>query len=163
MRRYCKSLRPVSLWVLMLSAAIWSGAGLAKIEAFDFTVPDGAIRYQALSEELRCLVCQNQNLSGSNAELAQDLRRQVYELIEAGKSDEEILDYMVKRYGDFVLYRPRVKRSTAFLWFGPFIFMGIGAVVVFLFVRRRKRASNEELGEANEDARKRAHSLLDGK
>ncbi len=150
------------LITLTLASLLWSPLSLARIEAFDFTVPDGAVRYQSLSEELRCLVCQNQTLAGSNSELAQDLRRQVFELIESGKTDEEILDYMVKRYGDFVLYKPRMIASTAFLWLGPFVFMLIGIVVVFLFVRRRDKAVAEQLDELDEDAQKRAHSLLDG-
>lgn len=148
--------------LLTFAALLWSPLSQARIEAFEFTVEDGAIRYQALSEELRCLVCQNQTLAGSNSELAQDLRRQVHELIESGKTDEEILDYMVKRYGDFVLYKPRVLRSTLFLWFGPFVFLLIGIVVVFLFVRRRNKAALESLDGVDEDVQKRAHSLLEG-
>ena len=108
-------------------------------------VPDAALEehVMALSEELRCLVCQNQTIADSNAELAIDLRNQVREQLVQGKSDQDVIAYMVQRYGDFVLYRPPVKGTTGLLWFGPFVLMAGG---VFLLVRmlRRARAQPEE-------------------
>jgi len=94
-------------------------------------------RLIAISSELRCLVCQNESLAGSNAELAHDLRREIRGLIQAGKSDGEIMDFMVSRYGDFVRYRPPLKGTTLLLWFGPGLLLvgGIGGLIVFL--RRR--------------------------
>lgn len=117
-------------------------------------------RLNRLAEELRCLVCQNESLAGSRAELANDLRREVRELIKAGKTDREIVDYLVERYGDFVRYRPPVKPSTFLLWFGPFLLLGGGvAVLVFYLGRRRAQVKEQPLSE---EERHRAESLLGG-
>jgi len=111
-------------------------------------------RLVAISSELRCLVCQNESLAGSNAELAHDLRREIRGLIQAGKSDGEIMDFMVSRYGDFVRYRPPLKGTTLLLWFGPGLLLvgGIGGLIVFLRRRTRLLAdtplSNAEAREA---------------
>ncbi len=94
-------------------------------------------RLQHLSEELRCLVCQNQTIADSNAELAQDLRREIRGMIKDGKSDKEIIDFMVVRYGDFVLYRPPVKGITLLLWGGPVALMLLGLAVLVSYLRRR--------------------------
>jgi cytochrome c-type biogenesis protein CcmH len=104
--------------------------------------PSGAAadRIKKLSEELRCLVCQNQTLADSNADLAVDLKRQIETLIAGGRSDIEIRDYMVARYGDFVLYRPPVQRNTWLLWFGPFAMLATGGLLWWL-VQRRSRAA----------------------
>lgn len=91
-----------------------------------------------LSEELRCLVCQNQSLADSNAGLAVDLRREIRVMIVEGKKDKEIVDFLVQRYGDFVLYRPPVKSTTALLWFGPFVLLLIGAIALYLQLKRRR-------------------------
>jgi cytochrome c-type biogenesis protein CcmH len=91
-----------------------------------------------LAHELRCLVCQNQTIADSNAPLAVDLRNQIREQMSAGKSDQDILDWMVQRYGDFVLYRPPVKATTIALWVGPFLFMILGLAFLIRFVRRRR-------------------------
>ena len=98
----------------------------------------GKARLKALSEELRCLVCQNQTLADSNAELAIDLRNQVHEQIAAGRSDGQIRDYMVERYGDFVLYKPPVQGNTALLWGAPFGLLAIGGIA-WALVQRRSR------------------------
>ncbi|MFZ3287280.1 MAG: cytochrome c-type biogenesis protein [Telluria sp.] len=111
----------------------------------------------AISEELRCLVCQNQTIADSHAELAVDLRNQVREQIQQGKSDQDVLDYMVQRYGDFVLYRPPVKGSTWLLWFGPFLLLGAGALALLLRLRRR-RAPLDALPQGEME---RAAHLLD--
>ncbi|HEY2926040.1 cytochrome c-type biogenesis protein, partial [Piscinibacter sp.] len=96
-------------------------------------------RLIGIADELRCLVCQNESLAGSRAELAQDLRREIRSLIRSGKTDPEILDFLVSRYGDFVRYRPPLKPSTWLLWLGPFIFLGAGLAALMLFLRRRRR------------------------
>jgi len=112
-----------------------------------------------LAENLRCLVCQNQTIADSNAELAQDLRRQVREQIAQGRSDKEIVAYMVQRYGDFVLYNPPVKATTLLLWFGPGLLLLAGIAVLFRNVRVRRRiAAPAELSPAEQD---RANSLLE--
>lgn len=115
-------------------------------------------RMIAISEEMRCLVCQNESLAASRAELAQDLRRELRTLIKQGKSDAQIRDFMVERYGDFVLYRPRVKPETYLLWAGPFLLMIVAVVVLLVYLRRRNRA----VGQAHltEDEASRAEALL---
>jgi cytochrome c-type biogenesis protein CcmH len=94
-------------------------------------------RLRQLSTELRCLVCQNSTLADSDAPLAQDLRREIRKLMEAGKTDEEIVAYLVERYGDFVTFRPPVNASTALLWFGPFIMLIIGAITLVIVLKKR--------------------------
>ena len=112
--------------------------------------PVAAARAVALAEKLRCLVCQNQTILESNAELAQDLRNQIREQIAAGKSDKEIVDYMVARYGDFVLYQPPVKSTTLLLWAGPALLVGIGFLVLARTVRRRRARPEEPALTAEE-------------
>jgi cytochrome c-type biogenesis protein CcmH len=94
-------------------------------------------RLRQLSTELRCLVCQNSTLADSDAPLAQDLRREIRKLMQAGKTDEEIVAYLVARYGDFVTFRPPVNASTALLWFGPFIMLIIGAITLVIVLKKR--------------------------
>jgi cytochrome c-type biogenesis protein CcmH len=100
-------------------------------------------RIRQLSEKLRCLVCQNQSLADSNAELAGDLRRQLHEQVAAGRSDGEIIEFMVQRYGDFVLYEPPFKSTTLLLWLGPFVLLAAAALVLVATLRRRRRAAEE--------------------
>ena len=101
------------------------------------------LRIRHLEEKLRCLVCQNQTLADSNAELAGDLRRQVREQVNAGRSDGEIVEYLVQRYGDFVLYDPPFKPTTALLWIGPFVLLAAAAAALVVILRRRRRAPEE--------------------
>src|SRR5690606_11290117 len=115
-------------------------------------------RYQALTMELRCLVCQNQSIADSNAELAQDMRKLVHEQIMQGRSDAQIKDYLIARYGDFVLYRPPVKASTWLLWFGPFGLLLMGLATVVVISRRRARARPVR---ARADDAERLKKLLD--
>ena len=115
-------------------------------------------RLTAIAEELRCLVCQNESLAGSRADLAMDLRREVRDLIKAGKTDAEVKDFLVSRYGDFVLYRPQVKPATYALWAGPFVLLLVGIGVLVNYLRRRSRQITEApLSEAD---KKRAEALL---
>lgn len=130
----------------------------AKVESREFASEQMEEDYKTLVAELRCLVCQNQNLADSNAELAVDMRTKVYNMLNEGKSKAEIADFMVARYGDFVLYRPPVKSSTFILWFGPFIFLLVGALIAISYVRRQ---SNNKQSVVDTQTRKRAHSLLD--
>lgn len=116
-------------------------------------------RLIAISEELRCLVCQNESLAGSRADLAMDLRRELRNLIKQGKTDAEIREFMVSRYGDFVLYRPPVKPSTWLLWLGPFGLMVAGLVALFVYLRRRNADVAATTG-LTEEERKRADALL---
>ena len=118
-------------------------AGLARAEDTPYTFDDPAQqqRYEQLINELRCLVCQNQTLADSHADLAQDLRREVYGMVTAGKRREEVIDYLVKRYGDFVLYRPPVKETTWLLWAGPVLLLAIAGGAWLVMSRSKRRAA----------------------
>ena len=103
-----------------------------------FTDAEREVRYQQLTVQLRCLVCQNQNLADSDAPLAQDLRQEIYNMMQAGRTDDEIKQFLIDRYGDFVLYMPPVKSNTLVLWLMPAMLLIGGALVVLIVVRRRK-------------------------
>ena len=115
-------------------------------------------RVMNLSRELRCLVCQNETLADSRADLADDLRRQIREQMKAGKSDKEIIGFLTQRYGDFVLYRPPVKPTTYLLWFGPFCFLLIGLFILFRYVKQRRELIIEQPLSA--DDHRRVETLL---
>lgn len=141
--------------LLALQCVFSTYAGEATPMAEDPVVEQRLI---VISEELRCLVCQNESLAGSRADLALDLRREIRTLIKAGKTDAEIMDFMVNRYGDFVRYRPPVKPVTWMLWFGPFLLL-IGAVVVLIrMVRANQRSSAAPTLDPAQ--REKAQSLL---
>jgi cytochrome c-type biogenesis protein CcmH len=131
---------------------LWAACGLAAAQNSEMDK-----RVNALAEELRCLVCQNQTLADSNAPLAVDLRNQIREQLAKGASERDVRDFMVARYGDFVLYRPPFKASTAFLWAGPFVLLLAGAFLVYRWVRRR-RVPEPQLSQAE---RERAAKLLE--
>ncbi len=132
-----------------LAAAMAWGMAMASAP-LTFDDPAMEARFQKLTRELRCLVCQNQSLADSHADLAQDLRREVYEMMQAGKSDQEIVAFLVNRYGDFVLYRPPVKPATYLLWYGPAAFALAGLAVLVLLVRRRRSPPEVDEGELDE-------------
>ena len=142
--------------LLVVGVFASSTISFAAIETYQFSDAEDEIRYQKMIAELRCLVCQNQNLADSNAELAQDLRAKTFEMINAGASNNEIAEFMVARYGDFVLYRPPLKGQTLLLWIGPFGILLIALVVFFITIRRSQ--SKTKLPTA---ARAKAASLLD--
>ena len=141
-----------SLIVMLCLLSLPAGAA---IEAYAFDSPEVEAEYNRLINELRCLVCQNQNLAGSDADLARDMRRETYRMLTSGKSPDEVADFMVARYGDFVLYRPRFQTNTYLLWLGP---VALLAVVLF-FVTRRLRAG--KAATVDEDALARARRLLE--
>lgn len=122
------------------------------------TNPKVEARLAEISHELRCLVCQNESLASSHAELAEDLRREVRDLIVQGKSDSDIKTFLVERYGDFVLYRPEVKPVTWALWFGPFLLLLLAALVLGLYLRQRKQQVNAPV--LSDAQRERAEQLL---
>jgi cytochrome c-type biogenesis protein CcmH len=130
---------------IFLVCGIWLSLSAVAQEQMAFRSELNKTRYQNLVEELRCPKCQNQNLADSNSGIAVDLREQVHQMIEQGKTDQEIVDYMVARYGEFVLYRPQHSTATFLLWYGPFILLGIG-LVAFIFVVKtsRKRRGRDE-------------------
>ncbi|MBO0615324.1 cytochrome c-type biogenesis protein [Thiothrix fructosivorans] len=142
-----------------LFAVIWlfASSSMASIEVHTFQTPQQEALYNEMIAELRCLVCQNQNLADSNSALAQDLRGKTYELVMAGSSRDAIIDFMVTRYGDFVLYKPPVKQSTLLLWLGPLLFFLVGLGVLFAFLRGKTRQTSEPLSDADHQ---RAAQLL---
>lgn len=146
------------LLALCLAAAALTPA-LGK-EAADLAAdPVAEKRLMSISAELRCLVCQNQTIADSNADLAQDLRREIRGMIQQGQSDRQIIDFMVARYGDFVLYRPPVKSATAFLWFGPGLLLIVGLFALVRYLRRRAKLTAATAG-LSEDERQQADALL---
>lgn len=124
----------------LAAIALLAFASLAWAQSAAPTSTDSPVevRLKALAEELRCLVCQNQTIADSNAPLAQDLRGQIREQISQGRNDDQIRAYMVERYGDFVLYRPPFKATTALLWLGPLLLIGLGGAIFVAMVRRRR-------------------------
>ncbi|MBI5430638.1 MAG: cytochrome c-type biogenesis protein CcmH [Nitrosomonadales bacterium] len=145
------------LILVMCLLPVYAMAGEAQDLAKD---PVLEKRMIGLAERLRCLVCQNESLASSHSELAEDLRREVREQMSKGMNDEEIIDYLVARYGDFVLYDPRVKSNTLLLWFGPFVLLGGGGVMLVYQLRKRKRTLAEKETELTPEAAQRAAQLL---
>jgi cytochrome c-type biogenesis protein CcmH len=115
-------------------------------------------RLNNLSKELRCLVCQNETLADSQADLAEDLRREIREQMQAGKSDQEIINFLTQRYGQFILYRPQVTPTTYLLWFGPFVLLLGGLVILFKYIKQRRDLIEEQ--PLTVDQRKMAEDLL---
>ena len=144
------------LLVLMLSLLVINVARAAD-SAPAADDPQLDKRVMELAENLRCLVCQNQTIADSPAELATDLKKQIREKIKQGMSDRDIIDYMVARYGDFVLYKPPLKGSTILLWFGPLLFLAAGLTALFYRLARRRKNLRMELSDAE---RERAAALL---
>jgi cytochrome c-type biogenesis protein CcmH len=144
------------LGVLLLALAF---TAQARIEIHKFDDPEKEALYNELIKELRCLVCQNQNLADSNADLAQDLRQQTYEMVEAGKSKQDVVDYMVDRYGDFVLYKPPFKGITVLLWVGPFVILFLGLITVIFMIRGRQQVDPDT--RPSEQDLERARKLLE--
>ncbi|MDO8939714.1 MAG: cytochrome c-type biogenesis protein CcmH [Methylicorpusculum sp.] len=134
--------------ILFLIVLLFSQWAQATIEIYEFPDPAHEQRYRALTEELRCLVCQNQNIADSHAELAQDLRRKVYEMINAGQSDDQIVQFMIDRYGDFVLYRPPLNPKTMILWLAPVLTVAAG-LFGFWFLLKRRRQNDQQPSDAD--------------
>ena len=143
--------------VLLILLAAFSAS--AQIVDFSFKSREQEARFRELAEQLRCLVCQNQSLADSDADLAQDLRVELYEQVINGKPDEHILGFMTARYGEFILYKPRLSVSTVLLWAAPFILLLSGIFSLFRFSRLRREA---ELTKPGEQQLKRIRQLLDG-
>ena len=131
------------LLALLLLAVVLFHPAHAKDAAPEAADPALEARMVRIASELRCLVCQNQTIADSHADLAVDLRRQVREQLQAGRSDAEIVDYMTARYGDFVLYRPPFKATTAFLWLGPALMLVGGGIALVVILRRRRRLPDD--------------------
>ena len=150
-------MRRVSILILALISLL--APALAK-EAKPVEDPQIEQRMQALTQQLRCLVCQNETLADSHADLAEDLRKEIREQMKAGKSDREIIAFLTQRYGDFVLYKPPVKATTYLLWFGPFVFLLGGTLLLYRYVKHRREIIQDQPLTAAEH--KRAEELLRG-
>ena len=145
---------------LLLSLMIfWSAQSLAVIETYEFSTPDLEVRYKALSQELRCPKCQNQNIADSNAPISRDLRAIVYEQLEAGATDEEIIDFLVDRYGEFVRYRPGMDSNTLWLWSAPLILLVMAVAVVLTQIRKDR---DRQTISSNAERANRLREKFDG-
>lgn len=145
---------PALLLAGLLAAPL---AGAYTLEEFQFDDPEQTEEFRDLIDELRCLVCQNESLAGSQAELAQDLREEVYRMMRAGQSRDEVVEFLVARYGDFVLYDPPLKRSTYPLWFGPLLLAGIGGFVLLRALQKKRQTVEKDLSK---EEKKRLQGLL---
>lgn len=148
----------------LLAALLLAGASgpiaAAPEELREFDTPEQRERYRALLGEVRCLVCQNESLASSSADLAQDLRDEIYRLVvEEGRSKQAAIDFLVQRYGDFVLYRPPMQPNTWLLWFGPLLMLAAGAIAAAILIRRRRAATDSRLSPEDHA---RAERLLHG-
>ncbi len=139
-----KKLILLLLLPLFLLTTISSVVNAAPIETFKFESAENEKIFHKLSEELRCLVCQNQNIAESNSDLAKDLRLEIYNMLSQGKTEDEIVDFMVQRYGDYVLYRPPFKPMTWLLWFGPVIIFALGIIFVIRFMKAQSSTVEDE-------------------
>ncbi len=134
-------------WLSLIIGWLFAVSAMAAIETYDFDSKAQEDRFRSLTLELRCPKCQNQAIGDSDAEISGDLRAEVYRLLKEGATDREIKDFMVARYGRYVLYNPPLDRETLVLWFGPAAFLLIGAIAVAMRIRQSKKALEE--GEAN--------------
>lgn len=146
-------MRQSILFILLLCALV---PAYASIEVHNFKTPEIEARYRHLTTTLRCLVCQNEDLADSNAELAKQLRAQVLKMLNEGSSDKQIIDYMVSRYGNFVLYSPPLIPTTYLLWIGPFVLLLFGVVIMQVIIRRN-RTQKQQIDSEDYD---KARSLL---
>lgn len=150
------------LTVLLCSSFFVSLVCASSIDVFEFSDPQNREAYKELTRELRCPKCQNQDIADSNAPIAKDMRAQVYRLLEEGKSQEEVIDYMVERFGDFVTYKPKVSVETYLLWYGPWVFVALGALTIVLIARRKtKTLPNDKSERAPAQDKDRVQALLE--
>ncbi|WP_181296641.1 cytochrome c-type biogenesis protein [Pseudomonas sp. Q2-TVG4-2] len=148
----------------VLLALCLAGGAQAAIDAYEFKDEAERERYRTLVEELRCPKCQNQNIADSNAPIAMDLRREIYRMLGEGQSNEQIIDYLVARYGDFVRYKPPVNAKTLVLWYGPVALLVLGGgVLAVILMRRRRGMADQASNTLSEAERARLATLLDKK
>ena len=145
----------LTAWLLLCGTGLQA---MVTLESFTFADDAEEQRFKDLIEEIRCLVCQNQSLIDSDAELAHDLRAEVYGMMQAGNNDSQIIEFLVARYGDFVLYSPPVKPSTWLIWFGPFVLLLIALLLLVRSLRRQQHVPEQAITEGD---RQRLEQLLD--
>lgn len=136
---------------LLLSVALMTSAVATPVDTYEFKSVDNQKRALDLAHSLRCPQCQNQNLIDSNSPVAQDLRLEVYQMVDAGKADSEIIEFMTSRYGEFVLYKPKMEAKTYVLWLGPIGLLLIGLMIGFVFVRKQRISNVVEQDISAED------------
>jgi len=151
----------VSIIVLLCSLLLPSTT-YSQVDTFEFDTEEQQNRFRTLSDELRCPMCQNSSLTGSTGGVAEDLRREVHRMIMEGRSDSEIIQFMFERYGDFILFRPRLTAGTVLLWFGPLLFLFIGGLFAFGIWRRARKISDSDT-ELDKSQQKRLQQLLGDK
>ena len=150
-------------WALLLVA--WAGAlppALAQVDTFEFETVEQQQRFRRLSDELRCPMCQNTNLTGSSGGVAEDLRREIHRMIVEGMTNKEIEQFMFERYGDFIFYKPRLRVETLLLWFGPLIFLVVGGASA-LAISSRAQKKGRQKPELDDAQRERLQALLKAK
>ncbi|MFO7706401.1 MAG: cytochrome c-type biogenesis protein [Halopseudomonas sp.] len=146
--------------ILLLALAL-SVSALAAIDTYEFESEEQRARFYQLSNELRCPKCQNQNVADSNSPIANDLRREIFRMLGEGQSNDQIVEFMVMRYGDFVRYKPALTAQTAVLWFAPAFFLLAGLLGLVVMLRRRQRALRNSAGQhLSAEEQQRLQSLL---
>jgi cytochrome c-type biogenesis protein CcmH len=140
-------------FALIVLFFIGQAAFAMPVDTFKFESVKQETAFHKLSNELRCLVCQNQSIADSNADLAKDLRNEIYKMLQQGKSEDQIIDFMVQRYGDFVLYNPPMKPLTWLLWFGPVIALLVGFIVVVRYIRNQRNQTIADVLSSEEQQR----------
>jgi len=148
--------------VVLLCSLLLPNTTYSQVDTFEFDTEEQQNRFRTLSDELRCPMCQNSSLSGSTGGVAEDLRREVHRMIMEGVSDSEIIQFMFERYGDFILFRPRLTAGTVFLWFGPLLFLFIGGLFAFGIWRRARKITDSDT-ELDKTQQKRLQQLLGDK
>jgi cytochrome c-type biogenesis protein CcmH len=148
--------------IVLLCSLLLPSTSYSQVDTFVFDTDEQQNRFRTLSNELRCPMCQNSSLSGSTGGVAEDLRREVHRMIMEGVSDSEIIQFMFERYGDFILFRPRLTAGTVLLWFGPLLFLFIGGLFAFGIWRRARKISDSDT-ELDKSQQKRLQQLLGDK
>ena len=156
-------LRTPALWFLMLAAFVSAVRAVhAQVDTFEFQTVEQQQRFRQLSDELRCPMCQNTNLTGSSGGVAEDLRREIHRMILEGMTNSEIEQFMFERYGDFIFYKPRLRMETLFLWFGPLIFLLIGGAAA-IAISRKASLTGQKNSELDDAQREKLQALLKAK
>ena len=152
----------IAAFTVLLCSLLLPNAALSQVDTFEFDTEEQQNRFRTLSDELRCPMCQNSSLSGSTGGVAEDLRREIHRMIMEGMSDSEIIQFMFERYGDFILFRPRLTAGTVLLWFGPLLFLLIGGLIAFGIWRRARKISDTDT-ELDKTQQERLERLLGDK
>ena len=154
--------KPALGLLVFMASMLAAHSSVAQVDTFEFQTAEQQQRFRKLSDELRCPMCQNTNLTGSSGGVAEDLRREIHRMIMDGMTDEEIEQFMFERYGDFIFYRPRLRQETLLLWFGPLIFLVIGGAVAFS-ISRKARNKDEAEPALDSAQQKKLQDLLNSK